>query len=465
MMTQYVNLISRNISGAVGRFLTIALQRDDAEDANRIFNTAFFSYLVLGLIQIPVFALIICRANILFAIPTELYWDAILLLVCSAASFLVNLVCSVFAVPIYANNRLDISRLIDISRMIVRVAAIIVLFVIWGPALRYVGYVDLVLTTMLCGIQVHIGRQLAPALRLALHYFDLHKVKELVGMGWWLFVSQVGALLFLRTDVWVCNRFVGAEAAGDYAAVLQWPALIREAGGLIGTVIAPMVVIYFARSETENIIRISTLAVRILSLSIAIPISMMCVLSPSLLRIWLGDSYVKLAPLMVVMLCHLVVNVGVTPLFNINEAMNKVRWPGLATLIGGIFSLLLALLFVTCFGWGIVGVATAGAIALTLKNMFFVPIYTARILGQPWHTFFRSCLSGLASLATTTTCGLVVVRCLSPTSWTHLSLLVVTMGVVGVTFTWFGLPKRDRLLIVDLVPARLRSLVAGVLEI
>ena len=63
MMTQYVALISYSISSAVNRFLTIALQQHATDEANRIFNTAFFSYLAIGLLQIPVFLLVIGYAN------------------------------------------------------------------------------------------------------------------------------------------------------------------------------------------------------------------------------------------------------------------------------------------------------------------------------------------------------------------------------------------------------------------
>ena len=132
-MTQYVSLISHNISVSVNRFLTIALQRNDAEEANRVFNTAFFSYLGIAAIQIPIFALIIYYANTIFTIPAELYRDAILLLACSATAFLINLLSSVFAVPIYANNRLDISRSIDIARQVLRVVGVVTLFVAFGP--------------------------------------------------------------------------------------------------------------------------------------------------------------------------------------------------------------------------------------------------------------------------------------------------------------------------------------------
>ena len=461
MMTQYVSLISQNISGSVQRFLTIALQRNDTEDANRIFNTAFFSYLALGLVQIPVFGLIIYYANTIFSIPHDLYYDAILLLTCSSASFLINLACSVFAVPIYANNRLDISRSLDIGRMVSRLAGIVFLFVAFGPALRYIGYVDLTLSLVLGAVQVAIGRRLAPVLQLAVHHFDWRKVRELMGMGWWLFVNQVGVLLFLRTDVWVCNRFVGAEAAGDYAAVLQWSALIREAGGLIGVVIAPMIVIYYARSEMENLIRLSKLSVRLFTFVLAIPVSLLCVFSSSILTIWLGPSFAGLAPLMVIMVCHLGVNVGVTPLFNAKTALNKVRWPGLATLLAGVVNLFLAIAFAKYLGWGIYGVAIAGAAVLTLKNALFMPIYGALILRQPWHAFLKSYLSGSAFLVGLTALELVISQYVRPVSWFHLALALLITGAIGSGLAWFWLPKHDRWMIIGLLPARLGNVAPG----
>ncbi len=66
LMTQYASLISQSISSAVNRFLTIALQQNDTEEANRVFNTAFFSYLAIAVVQIPFFGCIIYYANTIF---------------------------------------------------------------------------------------------------------------------------------------------------------------------------------------------------------------------------------------------------------------------------------------------------------------------------------------------------------------------------------------------------------------
>lgn len=457
IMTQYVSLVSRHISTAVSRFLTIALHQNDIKEANCIFNTAFFSYLVIGLIQIPIFGLIIYNANSILSIPKELYHDAIILLVCSTVSFLINLVLSVFSVPIFAYNRLDISRSIDISRMIARLIGIILLFVCLGPRLRYIGYLDLFLTIVVCTIQIGIGKRLAPILKLAIHCYDWHKVRELLGMSCWLIVSQIGSLLFFRTDVWICNRFVDAESAGEYAAILQWPMLIQGAGSLIATVIAPMTVIYYARLEIDNVYRMNRVSIRLLSLALAIPISMISVFSTFLLRVWLGDTYVHLAPLMVILLCPLVIHVGVSPVLNIFTATNKVRWPGIATLIGGATNMFLAILFTKYFGWDLYGVAIASLISRTSRNIFLA-IYACIILKQSWYIFIKSSLSGLIFLVALILSGYTINQYVCPTNWLQIVLICLAIGTTGSVMVWIALTPQERRTITDCIPSPFKNI-------
>ncbi|UCD49464.1 MAG: oligosaccharide flippase family protein [Phycisphaerales bacterium] len=460
IMTQYVSIISQSVSSAVSRFLTVALQRGDTEEANRIFNTALHSYLALALLQIPVFGVIIWQANHIFTIPHELYVDAILLLMCSATAFLVNLVTSVFAVPIYANNRLDISRGINVVRQIARLMGIVGLFLILHPALRYVGYVDLTLSVAECLATIGIGRWLAPSLRLDRHAFDWKKVRQLTTMGGWLVINYIGFLLFLRVDIWVCNRFIGAEAAGDYAAMLPWSNLIRQGGQLMAGVISPMIVIYYARSEMEQLIRLNGLSVRIFALVLAIPVSVLCAFSKPLLELWLGESFTHLAPLMTIMVAHLVVNVGVLPLFSIQTALNKVKWPALVTVVMGVLNLALTISFARYLHWGVLGVAVASAIVLTLKNALFTPIYAALILGQPWHHFLRSYVLGLLFFAGLTTLGITLDRTVHPRSWSQLLGIAMVVGAVGAAVAWAVLPRQDRRQVINLLPERLRIVLA-----
>lgn len=456
IMTQYVSLISQGISSAVNRFLTISLQRNDTEEANRIFNTAFFSYLALGLIQIPVFGMVLSYADSILTIPRELYTDTILLLACSAIAFVLNLLTSVFGVPMYANNRLDIIRCIDIAREVCRFTAIVGCFTLFSPALRYVGYVDLAISVLVGLANVIMGKRLAPGLRLAASDYDWRKVRQLMGMAGWLLISHIGFLLFLRIDIWVCNRFVGAEAAGDYAAVVQWAALLRHGGRIVSGLIAPMVMIYYARSEIAQLIELSKVSVRVFSLFLAVPIAVGCVFSRVMLGLWLGESFVRLAPLMVIMLCHLGINVGVMPLFSLSVAMNRVRWPGLVTLVMGVLNLVLAITLAEHLELGIYGVAIAASIVLTAKNALFTPIHAAIILRHPWYTFLKVYWSASLLLIGLTALGYACSRCMDATSVPHVIVLVLGMAITGFALAWCLLPKRDRQLVMGLLPIRFR---------
>jgi len=357
---------------------------------------------------------------------------------------------------VYANNRLDISRSIDIGRHLFRLLGIVGIFIVLNPALRFVGYVDLTISILLFVVQVRISKHLAPGLKLRFNHFDWHKIRQLIGMGGWLLINNLGSLLFLRIDVWVCNRFVSPEAAGEYAAVLQWTTLIRHGGVIISAVVAPMIMIYYARSEIENVLRLSKVSVRVLSLMMAVPIGILCVFSSSLLEIWLGTPFIPLAPLMIITLCHLVINVGVLPLFNIEMAMNKVAVPALVTLFMGVLNFVLAISFVTYLDWGIYGVAIAGAIVLTVKNAMFTPIYAAKILRAPWYTFVKPYLAALGLLIGLMIFGCALNRCTIPGSLIHMASVSLTVGAIGLFAVWLILPKGDRRLIYDLMPGRFR---------
>ena len=157
---------------------------------------------------------------------------------------------------------------------------------------------------------------------------------------------------------------------------------------------------------------------------------------------------------MTIMLCHLAINVGVMPLFHIQEAMNKVKIPALVTLFMGIINLVLAISFVKYLNWGIYGVAVAGAIVLTAKNALFTPVYAAKILRLPWHIFVRPFLSSLGLLIGLMLLGYALSRYAAPASFIHLFLFSLGLGAVGLAAIWLILPRSDRLLMLALIPGR-----------
>jgi membrane protein EpsK len=201
----------------------------------------------------------------------------------------------------------------------------------------------------------------------------------------------------------------------------------------------------YARQDLPGLIRYSQQAVKFLGLTMALPIGIICGFSSSLLSVWLGQKFVSLAPLMSLMTIHLAVNLSVLPLFNIRVATKKVRVPGIVTCVMGVINLGLALLLAGPVGWGMYGVAAAGAIVLTGGNLIFGPWYAAHILGIPRSTFFRETLPNICTTLGLTAACWAVSHYFQIHSWLGLVVGAGSMAVIYFLFVIaFLLNKNER---------------------
>jgi membrane protein EpsK len=147
---------------------------------------------------------------------------------------------------------------------------------------------------------------------------------------------------------------------------------------------------------------------------------------------------------------------AVRPLFGLSIAFNKVRVPGWVTLATGIFNLLLAIGLVRA-GWGVLGIAASGALSLTLRNLFFTSIYTARIQKLPWHTYIKELLA--LALLNGVFAGLVlgINRLVVIKTWLVLALLASAAGLAYSLFVYgLVLKKEEKTLLWQLLPFRMR---------
>ena len=146
-------------------------------------------------------------------------------------------------------------------------------------------------------------------------------------------------------------------------------------GQYASRVIGPMIFIYYALKKTDALIEITQSAVKFMGLALALPVGLICGFAPQLLTFWVGPSFTQLAPLMVLLTFPLAVNLSVIPLFSINVAHNRVKIPGIVTIILGTVNLILAITIPLVTGWGYYGVALAGVLTMTVRHVLFVPWY------------------------------------------------------------------------------------------
>lgn len=458
LFTQYVSIITSELSGAVNRFLVLELNKPEGRP-NLIFNTAFALYLILILIQLPLFFSGLFFADKILSIPAELKTDALLLLGCSSISFLLSLLGSVFGVSSFSKNRLDIMSSINIGRLIFRLLLILICFSVWGPKLRYIGYVDLGLNICVVGVVLRVWRKLTPELYVSFQEVDRKLLGPIFKMSFWSLVNQLGALLYLRTDIWIINRFISPVAAGGYAAVLVVSNFIRQFANMFSAQLSPTIMTYWARNDRSSLTHFLSFSMKILSFGLAFPAIVICLNSENILNIWLGKEFDGLSTLLIVTAIHLPINTGILPLFTLNSASNTIRIPAMVTFFMGIGNVSLSYYLGVTLQMGAIGVALATAIVLTLKNSLFIPIYGARTLNVSSWTFIRPLLLGGLVM------GLVWVFSLVPIfylfnfgKYTEQFVQTIVASMITAIICWVLLiSKKEKAMMFNMLPQNIRS--------
>lgn len=396
-VTNCLSIFTVALSGSVGRFLTIALARGDVASANRSFNTSLMASLVAGTALLPVVAVGAWFSPCLLAVPAGQESGTRWLLLAAGIAFALNAVGSNFACCTFCKNRLDVQRTVELAGLLMQLGVVVALFSARSPELWQVaaGLLAMALVRQ-AGYQI-AWRKLTPELSIRPSAFDRGQLRAILGMGGWLTVDSAGAVLLLQLDLLVVNVVVGADAAGYYAPGLQWVTLLTTISGMLGSAIAPTLMARHAQGDLASLTRITTLAVRLMGLAMAVPIGLLCGLARPVLTVWLGADYAPHWPLFVALILPLAANAPVRPLSSVNQASGHVMWPALMLLATGVLALGLAVVFAGPLGLGALGVAVARGGLWGAKCLLWNPIYTARVLKQPWWTYVLPLAPGVAA--------------------------------------------------------------------
>ncbi len=397
-IVSYMGIVTLALNVAVGRFLTISLERGELAEANTTFNTSLLGTFILVLLLSAPAALVAYNVGRLVVLPLGQESGARWLLGGALFAFLATTLASPFEVATYCRNRLELRSLISVLSAGARVLFIFVLFTMAGTNLRFVGWGFVVGGCVYFGAALLVWRVLTPELRVHPAAFSLGYLRRLLGTGGWVVVNQVGSLLLLSVDLMIVNRFLGTVAGGRYAAALQLAVFLRLLAAALAAVFGPSMLFRYAEDDIDGLVKLACRAMKLLGLVMAIPIGLVIGFSRPLLGTWLGGDFVSVAPLLVLLAVHLPINLSVQPLFYIQVATNKVKAPGVVTCLTGFGNVALAIWLVGG-GLGVYGVALAGAIMLTAKNVLFTPLHAAGILRRSPAPFYREIAIAMAGSA------------------------------------------------------------------
>ena len=388
-LTSLMLVITISVNGTLSKFLTVDFNTENEQSVNKTFNTAFFILLVLVLLLIPVAILFVFNIDYLLNIDKSLVYQSKFLFSFVFLAFFINTFLALYNSIPFAKNRIDIRNW---SLIITKIGTILLLylFFITGILKIWIYGLSLFLSTFIALLySTQASKKLFSKLKLSLAFFDKEKKQEIISFGGWLIVNQLGVLLFLQTDIVVVNKVLGAELSGVFGALLQWSFLIRAIIGILGGVLVPIILNLYAKGEVERLKTISLFSVKILGFFTYLIVFNLTFFSGDLIEIWLGESFIKYKWVFIIMLIHLIPNMSVSALFNLNLAYTKVKIPGIVTMLSGVLNLILGYILLKYTNMGLLGIAISGLISLSIKNFIFTPWYVSKITKINSYFFYK----------------------------------------------------------------------------
>ena len=458
VFTQYVGIIAHALTTPVLRFLTVELKSEFGKPL-AVFNSALVLFVGLGVLQLPLIFLLVGNLEVCFSVPDGILEETRILFFCSASNYILTFVAAIFGVSFYSSNRLDLEEGIRTVQQLLRPLCILLLFALDQPSLALIGYVDLSL-----GLLVFIGKlacwkKLTPELCISLSAVSLKMLLPVFKMAGWLLVNYLGFLLYLRVNVWIANKFIGPEAAGQYGALLIMDRLIRNGASIFSFVLSPMIMIYYSKGAIQSAVKLARLAEKILMGVFAVPCALLCVFSPWILSYWLGDDFKCLWPVLVAVVGHLFVNAGAMPLFQLHNAYNKVKFPAVLTLLLGFCNVVLGIIATAILKMDLMSVAVITATLLTAKNILIIPFYTSQITNQPKLYFVVPILLGGGWFICVLAVGCVALAYFKLASLEAIATTCVLIGLVSLgLFLVFALTNDEKKLVLNVVPAPVASI-------
>jgi O-antigen/teichoic acid export membrane protein len=394
-LVAYFILVQGGIVSSINRYVARYRATGDHEGVNRTVSSVT---VVLALMASVVLALSVTAALVvddvfpdaLGEFPRDAQWVIFLL----GSSLAVQVIFSGFGGVLTGCHRWDLHNAIYAGTQAAALVGMIAVL-LGGGSLCGLAAVNLICELGGRTVRCIVAYRVCPGLRVRLSLATWREARLLLAFGGKSFVPQVGELLLNQTTNILVVAYLGPAAL----AVFSRPrALVRHVNTLVSKfsfVLTPTASSLQATSRPEELREFFVGSVR-WGMYITLPmLATLVVLGGPLLRVWMGESYAVGGTLVLMVLAlGYLASIVQTTVRGVLTGMDLHGRPGVANLLAAIAAVVLAVVALGPLNGGLIGVALAITVPLTIANGFYIPIYACRRLVLPIRVLLTETLPG-----------------------------------------------------------------------
>jgi len=429
----YMSILTVALTSMTARFVTLSLHQGDGEKANDYYSTSFFTNLIMAAIVGVIGALIVVFLDRLINIPAPIVWDVKLLFAFSFLMFFTNIASNAFSVPAFSANRIDVTGMIMIASIVVRLAVIVAAFTFLPAHVYYIG-VALFLATFTQGfLNFFAARKILPQLKISFKRFNLNLSKKLFSSGIWNSFNQLSNVLLTGLDLLVANLMLGASAAGLLSVAKTAPIALQALIGVVPQAFNPYMTIQYAKKTKAEFLAELRFILRFCAVITGIPIAGFLALSTNFYQLWVPSvASPELSMLSILTMLMTIASFTVLPLVYLFTITNRLKVPSTVIFISGTVNMLLVIVLVKYTDLGLFAIAGVSSILEGIRYLVFVPMYSAHVLNEAKGLFYKQIFRSLAYFFILLAVYSLIAYAMPATSWILLALNALLMGVIGI---------------------------------
>lgn len=439
----YFTMLDFGLEKALLRFVSKHLARSDFPGINRILNTTFAIYSIVGTLIIVGAWLTSTFLFSLFEID-----DPALMVEGQQALVIIGIYMGLrfyllpFAGSLGAFQRFDISNLLHMLEDILR-AGVMVLMLYQGYGLVPLAGAILGMSLLKQLAAIIWLKRLFPEVKIAPRLAERARASELFDYSKITFGITLAWLVIFNTDAVILGTMISSAAAGIFAPGAQLMLYLRNAVNVIASPLTAAVSQMEAEGDMDGVRRIYIKGVRYTAyLAFAMATGVIIYARP-FTHLWLAPEFGEASEVMRVLAVSTAFFipqiVGNAILFGIDKHKALLQVLTIEAVVKIILS------FVLIPRYGMIGMAYAAAIPQLGLYITLYPILIGRALDlSPATILLTTVRSGLAAMFVTLPVAVIVRELIAPVGWASFAVNVTAVVIPSVIAGWFVMTPEDR---------------------
>ncbi len=376
--TNYAMILTIALNSVAGRFITIEYENKRYNEVQRYFSSALFANVFMCVVLLIPSILCVFFLDSILSIPEKIVNDVKVLFAFIFSSFFVTLINATYSTSLFVTNRKDIEAQRNIESYILKATILIVVYIVFKPAVYYIGVSMLLTSVYLLLTNIHFTKKYLNNIHPTLHSASKEKIKILISSGIWNSLTKLSNILTDGLDLLITNLFIDSQAMGVLSIAKILPNVITTLVSTIAGVFVPNYTIAYAHNDKKEFmlkIRQSMIVSGIMSNMFLVAL---VVLGTDFYSLWVpSQDSNQLYKLSLLTIAGMMINGGIQCVYNIFTVVNKIKVNAIVNLVTdfGIIGTVFLLLKTT--NLGIYAIAGVSSCVIILRSIFFSIPYAA----------------------------------------------------------------------------------------